>query len=274
MAARDDCRGCREGRGRRRRAGSSPTALARLVPERSASATRQPRLTASRDQVARAPGPGDQPADLGAIGRPKEERGKKPRRAHEPDASKAADLDAGSARGWRCSTASSRCRPSPRASSPPRSSCRWRSVETELPATTRRYAVETKEVERRGVELVLATERALGRTPVEQAFNNPGFDILSTSPTASDPIRIEVKARIAGAEDFFVTHNEVLTALNSAPPATGSRSCASTRDGPRARRGPLSREPVHAASTPATSTPPAIAATGTRPGRDEAVLSR
>jgi len=25
-----------------------------------------------------------------------------------------------------------------------------------------------------------------------------------------------VKARIAGAEDFFVTHNEVLTALNSA----------------------------------------------------------
>ena len=41
------------------------------------------------------------------------------------------------------------------------------------------HAIETKEVERRGVELVLAAERALGRAPVEQAFNNPGFDILS-----------------------------------------------------------------------------------------------
>ena len=55
-----------------------------------------------------------------------------------------------------------------------------------------------------------------GALPVEQAFNNPGFDILSRRD-GEDPIRIEVKARIAGAEDFFVTHNEVLTALNSAP---------------------------------------------------------
>jgi hypothetical protein len=59
-------------------------------------------------------------------------------------------------------------------------------------------------------------ERTLGRTPVEQAFNNPGFDVLSVRD-GDDPIRIEVKARIAGADDFFVTHNEVLTALNSAP---------------------------------------------------------
>jgi hypothetical protein len=51
---------------------------------------------------------------------------------------------------------------------------------------------------------------------VEQAFNNPGFDILAHRD-GEDPIRIEVKARIAGADDFFVTHNEVLTALNSAP---------------------------------------------------------
>jgi len=78
------------------------------------------------------------------------------------------------------------------------------------------HAVETKGVERRGVDLVLATERALGRAPVEQAFNNPGFDVLSARD-GEDPIRIEVKGRLAGAEDFFVTHNEVLTALNSAP---------------------------------------------------------
>jgi superfamily II DNA or RNA helicase len=90
------------------------------------------------------------------------------------------------------------------------------SVETEIPADAPMHAVETKDVERRGVELVLATERALGRIPIEQAFNNPGFDVLSVRD-GEDPIRIEVKARIAGAEDFFVTHNEVLTALNSAP---------------------------------------------------------
>jgi len=78
------------------------------------------------------------------------------------------------------------------------------------------HAVETKDIERRGVDLVLATERALGRAPVEQAFNNPGFDVLSARD-GEDPIRIEVKGRLAGAEDFFVTHNEVLTALNSAP---------------------------------------------------------
>jgi len=78
------------------------------------------------------------------------------------------------------------------------------------------HAVETKDIERRGVDLVLATERALGRAPVEQAFTNPGFDVLSVRD-GEDPNRIEVKGRLAGAEDFFVTHNEVLTALNSAP---------------------------------------------------------
>lgn len=78
------------------------------------------------------------------------------------------------------------------------------------------HAIETKEVERRGVDLVLRTEPSLGREPEEQPFNNPGFDVLSRV-TGSDPIRIEVKARIAGAEDFFITHNEVMTAMNTAP---------------------------------------------------------
>ena len=78
------------------------------------------------------------------------------------------------------------------------------------------HAVETKEVERRGVDLVVATERKLGRVPVEQAFNNPGFDILS-GEEGGGSIRIEVKARIAGAKDFFITHNEVMTAMNASP---------------------------------------------------------
>lgn len=89
-------------------------------------------------------------------------------------------------------------------------------VEDDLPPQAPLHAKETKEVERRGVDLVLAREREVGRHPQEQAFNNPGFDILSTSPTG-DSYRIEVKARIEGATDFWITHNEVMTGKNSVP---------------------------------------------------------
>ena len=89
-------------------------------------------------------------------------------------------------------------------------------IEGELPSSAPMRAKETKEVERRGVDLVMARERELGRKPVEQAFNNKGFDILSTDP-AGDTYRIEVKARLAGATDFFITHNEVMTGKNAVP---------------------------------------------------------
>ena len=89
-------------------------------------------------------------------------------------------------------------------------------LEAELPASAPIHAKETKEVERRGVDLVLARERDLGRSPVEQAFNNKGFDILSTD-SKGDTFRIEVKARIDSATDFFVTHNEVMTGKNAVP---------------------------------------------------------
>lgn len=89
-------------------------------------------------------------------------------------------------------------------------------LEGEIPATAPIHAKETKEVERRGVDLVMAWERELGRKPVEQPFNNKGFDILSTD-ASGDTYRIEVKARIEGAKDFFVTHNEVMTGKNAVP---------------------------------------------------------
>ena len=89
-------------------------------------------------------------------------------------------------------------------------------VDGELPASAPIHAKETKEVERRGVDLVMARERALGRTPVEQPFNNKGFDILS-SDSGGDTYRIEVKARLDGAKDFFVTHNEVMVGKNAVP---------------------------------------------------------
>jgi superfamily II DNA or RNA helicase len=78
------------------------------------------------------------------------------------------------------------------------------------------HAVETKAVERRGVDAVIAAERALGRAPEEQASNNKGFDIRSVAPDGSSLI-IEVKARIEGAEDFHITHSEVMAAKNSVP---------------------------------------------------------
>ena len=43
-----------------------------------------------------------------------------------------------------------------------------------------------------------------------------GFDILSTA-SGGDTYRIEVKAGIDGATDFFVTHNEVILGKNAAP---------------------------------------------------------
>jgi len=91
------------------------------------------------------------------------------------------------------------------------------------PAATAR---ETEQVERRGVELVMAKERELGRLPVEQdkfddtgkcIYRNPGFDILSTDPITGDTYRIEVKSRIKGADNFSVSHNEVMTGKNAAP---------------------------------------------------------
>ncbi|MFT4034940.1 MAG: DUF3883 domain-containing protein [Patulibacter sp.] len=84
------------------------------------------------------------------------------------------------------------------------------------PAVAPMHATATEEVERRAVNAVLAAERALGRVPEEMARNNKGFDIRSTrgeEPT----VFIEVKGRIAVAEDFFITHSELRYAQNAAP---------------------------------------------------------
>jgi superfamily II DNA or RNA helicase len=77
------------------------------------------------------------------------------------------------------------------------------------------YARDTAAVERRAVDAVLATERALGRRPEEMPHNHPGYDIRSVAPDGP-VIRVEVKGRIAGADDFVITRNEVLTGKNLA----------------------------------------------------------
>ncbi|GAA0739586.1 DUF3883 domain-containing protein [Dactylosporangium roseum] len=78
-------------------------------------------------------------------------------------------------------------------------------------------ASENKAVERRGIDFVLAVERALGRHPHEEAFGNPGYDVVSVPTDGGPSIRIEVKTRFEGADDFYVTHNEILTGKNAAP---------------------------------------------------------
>ena len=90
-------------------------------------------------------------------------------------------------------------------------------LSVDLPAGTLVRARETKAVERRGVDLVLARERVLGRAPEDQALNKPGYDIVSTDPSTGETYRIKVKARLVGAQDFWVTHNEVITGKNAAP---------------------------------------------------------
>ena len=67
---------------------------------------------------------------------------------------------------------------------------------------------DTKQVERRAVDAVLAAEQALGRRPEEMPRNNPGYDIRSLDHSGN-VYYIEVKGRIAGAETFAITTNEV-----------------------------------------------------------------
>jgi len=77
-----------------------------------------------------------------------------------------------------------------------------------------RIARDTALAERRAVDAVLAAEHALGRVPEEMPHSNPGYDIRSR--TADDNIVfIEVKGRIEGAEDFWVTRTEALTGNNA-----------------------------------------------------------
>jgi superfamily II DNA or RNA helicase len=83
---------------------------------------------------------------------------------------------------------------------------------TDLPDVTR-HAKDTAEIERRAVDAVLAAERSLNRVPEEMPHNNPGYDVRSVADDGR-VIRIEVKGRIAGAEDFTITKNEVVTAKN------------------------------------------------------------
>ncbi|MDQ3379950.1 MAG: SNF2-related protein [Actinomycetota bacterium] len=75
------------------------------------------------------------------------------------------------------------------------------------------HARNTKEVELRAVDAVVAAEEALGREVEVMPPNNPGFDLRSTAENGRVWF-IEVKGRLSGAATFTVTRNEILHALN------------------------------------------------------------
>jgi superfamily II DNA or RNA helicase len=82
-------------------------------------------------------------------------------------------------------------------------------------ATPPLTARDTTLSERRAVDAVLAAERRLGREPTEMPHNNPGYDIESRTGDGH-LVFIEVKGRVIGADEFWVTKTEALTGKNAA----------------------------------------------------------
>lgn len=80
------------------------------------------------------------------------------------------------------------------------------------PAAAASVATETDFVERCAVDAVMALEKELGHPAREMVHNNPGYDIESDTPAGMD--FIEVKGRIAGATDFWITRTEIVTLRN------------------------------------------------------------
>jgi len=75
------------------------------------------------------------------------------------------------------------------------------------------FALERAVVEQRAVDAAVAAEEALGHRVTVMPPCNPGFDLRSE--TSEGGLRfVEVKGRIAGADTFMVTRNEILHALN------------------------------------------------------------
>ena len=77
------------------------------------------------------------------------------------------------------------------------------------------HPVDTTRTDRLAVDAVLAAERSLGRNPTEMPHNNKGFDI-ETRNGDGHLLTIEVKGRVAGADDFIITPSEIMCALNKA----------------------------------------------------------
>jgi hypothetical protein len=75
------------------------------------------------------------------------------------------------------------------------------------------YARDTAAVERRAVDARPRRRAGAGPPARGDAPQPPGYDVRSERPDGG-AVRIEVKGRLAGADDFVITRNEVLAAKN------------------------------------------------------------
>lgn len=76
------------------------------------------------------------------------------------------------------------------------------------------FSLDTEESERRGMEAVMVTERALGFNPRDVSDQYLGYDIESSVPGTGLLRFLEVKGRVRGAQAVTITKNEILTGLN------------------------------------------------------------
>lgn len=75
-------------------------------------------------------------------------------------------------------------------------------------------ARQIQHVEELAMEVVLATERRLGRQPRDVRDENLGYDIESKAPDGGRLFFIKVKGHAPGATTVAITKNEILAALN------------------------------------------------------------
>lgn len=93
-----------------------------------------------------------------------------------------------------------------------------RQLRGEGPAISAADAAAREKVERLAMQAVMAAERAKGHTVVDVSADKCGWDVSSYPPATegkqADPVHIEVKGRVAGADTITVTRNEIIYAVN------------------------------------------------------------
>jgi SNF2 family DNA or RNA helicase len=93
-------------------------------------------------------------------------------------------------------------------------------------------SADKMETDRRGMEAVMAEERALGRVPEPMTHSNPGYDIESTDPMTGAVYFIEVKSHLPRTEVIHVSATQVQKAKSN--PDRWRLAVASVPDDPAA----------------------------------------
>ncbi len=111
-------------------------------------------------------------------------------------------------------------------------------------------AAARERIERLAMQAVMATERAKGHTVLDVSADKCGWDVSSYPPAIegkqADPIHIEVKGRVAGADTITVTRNEIIYAVNQSEKfqlAVVFVNTDDSVDGPHYIANPFQREP-------------------------------